>query len=242
MLKPLGFLALWLVGTATAVAVAWAGVSVVDNELVRPAPANVLALRADSVEPVGSTETVPADSTDVASATASTTAVPPTTSPTTTSPAPTSPAPTSTTTAPTTTSPGSTSTSTAPSTTTTTTTAPATTSPVPTNPAPTNPVPTNPASTSTTTAPPTTSPGSTSTTTVAPPTQTLTFHLIGGSTAIGFSSTGATVLWASPNPGFDVDIDHGFESRVEFESDDHKTRIDAWWSGGPQHEIREDAD
>ena len=59
---------------------------------------------------------------------------------------------------------------------------------------------------------------------------------------MSFSPSGASVLWASPNPGFDVDIDHGASSRVRFESDDHKTRIDLWWAAGPQHAIREEAD
>ena len=69
----------------------------------------------------------------------------------------------------------------------------------------------------------------------------LTFNLVGGITAISFSSTGVEVLWATPNPGFDVDISPGVDVRVEFESDDHKSRIDAWWSDGPRHEVREDS-
>ena len=192
MLKFLGFLTLWLVATAIAVAVAWAGVAVVDSELVEPAPANILALRQNSDDLLGPAASVVATSTDRVPEVAPSITTPPTT----------------TTTTPTTTSP----------TTTTTTTTTLTT---------------------TTTSTPTTT---TTTTTIAVSSQTLTFHLVGGSTAIEFSPAGATVLWASPNPGFEVDIDQGEESRVEFESDDHETRIDAWWSGGPQHEIREDAD
>lgn len=208
MFKSLGFLALWLAGTATAVAVAWAGVSVVDSELINPAPANVLALppdsalRPDTVETLGSAETAPTSSPEAVSESASTSTVSASAVSSTAPPA--------------------------------TTSSPAATSPASTSAAPI---------TSTTTARPTSSTAPpTTTTTTAPQTQTLTFHLVGGSTSIAFSPAGATVLWASPNPGFAVDIDHGAESRVEFESDGHKTRIDAWWSGGPQHEIREDAD
>ena len=231
MFKSLGFLALWLAGTATAVAVAWAGVSVVDSELINPAPANVLALppdsalRPDTVETLGSAETAPTSSPEAVSESASTSTV--------SASAVSSTAPPATTSSPAATSPAST--SAAPITSTTTARPTSSTAPPSTT---TTAPPTTP---STTTTPTTTTPPTTTTTT-APQTQTLTFHLVGGSTSIAFSPAGATVLWASPNPGFAVDIDHGAESRVEFESDGHKTRIDAWWSGGPQHEIREDAD
>ena len=87
------------------------------------------------------------------------------------------------------------------------------------------------------------SPSTTTTTTVAAPAQTQQFNLVGGSTAISFSATGVTVLWANPNPGFDVDIEPESPGwKVEFRSDDHRSRIDVWWSGGPRHEIREEAD
>jgi hypothetical protein len=95
--------------------------------------------------------------------------------------------------------------------------------------------------------PPTTTtaapPPSTTTTAAAAPAQTQQFNLVGGSTAISFSATGVTVLWANPNPGFDVDIEPESPGwKVEFRSDTHRSRIDVWWSGGPRHEIREEAD
>lgn len=63
---------------------------------------------------------------------------------------------------------------------------------------------------------------------------------MGGSTAISFDNGAAEVLWATPKPGFDVDVGSGGPGvRVEFESDDQESRIDAWWDSGPRHEIRE---
>jgi hypothetical protein len=37
-----------------------------------------------------------------------------------------------------------------------------------------------------------------------------------------------------------VRIDGGSSVRVEFRSDEHDSRIDAWWDGGPQTSVRED--
>jgi len=69
-----------------------------------------------------------------------------------------------------------------------------------------------------------------------------TYNLVGGITAISFSSTSVEVLWATPNPGFEVDIDaESTTVRVEFEADNHLSRVDAWWSNGPQRDIREES-
>jgi len=106
------------------------------------------------------------------------------------------------------------------------------------------PVP--PPPTSTAVPPPPTStavPPPPTSTPVPPPAQVLTFYLVGGSTSISFSADGVTVLWATPNPGFEVEIEpEDDKARVDFESDGHESRIDAWWSDGPRHEIREDSD
>lgn len=83
---------------------------------------------------------------------------------------------------------------------------------------------------------------STSTTTTAPqpPPQTKTFDSTGGKAAIHFSAGDVEVLWATPKPGFTVTVDDGGTSvRVEFESDQHESRIDGWWQDGPQWLIRE---
>ena len=98
------------------------------------------------------------------------------------------------------------------------------------------------------TATPTTSasgPGPTTTTTTRPPgpaPSSKTYDMVGGTATLRFSAAGVTVLTATPKPGFSVDTSstHGNGVRVEFESDDHRSRVDAWWDGGPQDEVRED--
>ena len=95
---------------------------------------------------------------------------------------------------------------------------------------------------------------STPTTTIAPVPTTLpaaptpvtrTYDLIGGTATLRFTSEGVTIITATPKAGFSVDIeanDDDGDARVEFESDDHLSRLDAWWDGGPQNEVREERD
>ncbi|MGI9595844.1 MAG: hypothetical protein ACR2QK_06775 [Acidimicrobiales bacterium] len=300
MIKTLGFVVLWLAGSSAAVAVAWTGVAIVDDEIISPAPAVT-----DDVAAPGSTErgsSLDAAATgrraavdepvdldgfgDTTSATvggirpgeqdppsrvedeaggsggqgsrssgsdsdgspsATTDRGNPTSArsgastgstvsrgsaPTTRStPGPIGPTTRSTATTPTTARP-----------TTRPTTARATAPPTTSAPtAPTAPSTAGPTTVQPTTQPPpTTSPPTTSPPTSAPPTtqssQTISYHLVGGSTAISFSPSEVRVLWATPNPGFDVDVD---SDRVEFEADHHRSRLDFWWSGGPRDEIRE---
>jgi hypothetical protein len=60
---------------------------------------------------------------------------------------------------------------------------------------------------------------------------------------VRFSPTGVTVLVATPKPGFTAEVEgEGSGVKVEFESETHKSRLDAWWDGGPRAEVREDAD
>jgi hypothetical protein len=86
------------------------------------------------------------------------------------------------------------------------------------------------------------------TTTAAPPADasatTQTYRMEGGVVTLRFSTAGVAVVAASPNEGFDVDWEpeHGDGVKVEFESDAHESRIDAWWDGGPQVERREDGE
>jgi hypothetical protein len=89
------------------------------------------------------------------------------------------------------------------------------------------------------------SPTTTPTTAPPPPPPaptTRTYNLIGGTATLQFSSTGVKVLVAAPNAGFSVEVSetHGTGARVEFETDEHKSRVDAWWDDGPQDEVRED--
>lgn len=85
------------------------------------------------------------------------------------------------------------------------------------------------------------------TTTAAPPppataATTRTYNLVGGTATLRFTPDGVTVVVATPKAGFSVDVgdsDDG-DARVEFESDEHRSRVDAWWDGGPQDEVREE--
>jgi hypothetical protein len=96
--------------------------------------------------------------------------------------------------------------------------------------------------TTTRSSPPATSSPPSSTTTAAPQPVVRSYDLVGGSATLQFSSSGVTVVVASPKAGFTVDIgsSHDGGKRVEFESTDHLSRLDAWWDGGPQDEVRED--
>lgn len=95
-----------------------------------------------------------------------------------------------------------------------------------------------------TTAPPTDA----TTTTAVPPTDasatTRTYRMEGGVATLRFSPAGVEVVGATPNEGFSVDWEpeHGNGVKVEFESDAHDSRIDAWWDGGPQVERRENGE
>jgi len=130
--------------------------------------------------------------------------------------------------------------------TTTTTTTDATT----TTTAPGTATTTGPGPTPGTGSPGTQTGGATSTTsTPAPPPPpvatptTRTYNLVGGTATLRFSSTGVEMLAAAPNTGFSVEVSetHSNGVRVEFENDDgHRSRVDAWWDGGPQDEVRED--
>lgn len=75
-----------------------------------------------------------------------------------------------------------------------------------------------------------------------PAPSTRTYNLVGGTATLRFSAAGVEVLSAAPKPGFSVDVSAGHDggARVEFESDDHRSRVDGWWAGGPQDEVRED--
>jgi hypothetical protein len=67
-----------------------------------------------------------------------------------------------------------------------------------------------------------------------------TYRLVGGSVGVRFANGEAHLLWATPNSGFSVDSS-GSSSNVDvrFESDNHESRLKAFWDGGPQQEIEE---
>lgn len=98
-------------------------------------------------------------------------------------------------------------------------------------------------STTTSSEPPTeTAPSSpSSSTTTSASAESRTFTLVGGRATFEFTPAGTTVLLATPNPGFSVKQEpEGRGWRVEFESESHRSRVDAWWDGGAQWRERED--
>jgi hypothetical protein len=101
----------------------------------------------------------------------------------------------------------------------------------------------------TTTSPPTTAAPTTATpttgapaTTTTVPSVTKTYQLVGGTTTLELSPAGVREVLSTPNPGFSLKKSgpEGDGWRVEFESDGHRSRIDAWWDDGPQVRPRED--
>jgi hypothetical protein len=97
--------------------------------------------------------------------------------------------------------------------------------------------------TSTTIAPPTTAAAPT---TLAPPTtlspsETRTYPLRGGTATLRFSPAGVTVVVANPNPGYSVEVEptHGNGVEVSFEGDGRRSKVEAWWDGGPREQVDE---
>jgi cytoskeletal protein RodZ len=76
----------------------------------------------------------------------------------------------------------------------------------------------------------------------APAAETRTYNLIGGSVTLRFSPSGVSVVWADPNPGFRAEVDNRSDGgvRVRFESDSHRSEVEAWWDGGPQDRVQEE--
>ena len=97
--------------------------------------------------------------------------------------------------------------------------------------------------TPTTAATPTTTPA---TTTTRPPVAATTrsYDLVGGTVTLRFAPSGVTVVVATPAPGFSVELgdSHDTGAKVEFEGEDHRSRVEGWWDGGPQDEVREEGD
>lgn len=65
--------------------------------------------------------------------------------------------------------------------------------------------------------------------------ETRTYDLVGGRAAIRFTRNAVELLWASPAPGFTVDVereDGGSELSVEFRSEEHRSRVKAWAEEG----------
>lgn len=74
--------------------------------------------------------------------------------------------------------------------------------------------------------------------------RTRTFETTGGTATVRFSPGGVEVLGAVPAAGFvaDVEAEDDGSTRVDFESEHHRSRLKVWWRDGPRHEIEERAD
>jgi hypothetical protein len=57
--------------------------------------------------------------------------------------------------------------------------------------------------------------------------------------ALRYSPSGVSVLWANPNPGYQVEVDttHGNGVRIRFDSGSHRSEVEGWWDGGPQDQV-----
>ena len=225
--------ALWVVASIGAVSVAWAGVGVVNSEVIAPPPATVVPLVTEIASADVAADNIPID--EQASGTASSTTGSGSADSSTTSASTTS---TTTTGQPSSTSQQSTS---GGSTTTGGDSQPSSTT-VPT----TSTVPTT-ASTPTVTTTSTTVP--TTSTTVpdcsnntGPPAQTLPFTLTGGTASVSFWANGCVEATASANPDGDYKVTIETQTpglKVVFRSDTHRSRLNAWWAGGPVWTIDE---
>jgi len=73
-------------------------------------------------------------------------------------------------------------------------------------------------------------------------TTTQTFELVGGTATVRFAPETVAVLGAVPAAGFSTDVESNDDhTRVEFDSDGHRSRLEVWWADGPQHQVEEHA-
>jgi hypothetical protein len=74
----------------------------------------------------------------------------------------------------------------------------------------------------------------------APAPEDRTYQLVGGTVGVHFENGGARLLWATPKPGFRVDSSGSSDQvDVRFRSDDHESRLNAFWDNGPRSEVEE---
>jgi hypothetical protein len=74
---------------------------------------------------------------------------------------------------------------------------------------------------------------------------TRTYETVGGSAAVSATDAAVDVVWATPRPGFRVEVERagdGHELRVDFRSDAHRSRIKVWVEGGELREHVEEDD
>ncbi len=70
-----------------------------------------------------------------------------------------------------------------------------------------------------------------------------TFDLVGGRTAVRFSSVEILVLWMAPADGYTADS-HGEDGgmEVEFRNGARRSKLEVWWEDGPRFKIEEGDD
>lgn len=247
-MKTAGFVLLWLVGSGAAVAVAWQGVNIVDNQVINPPHATLATPAAQgnpAIEIAGATPDDPEAPTEVSEASTRATDSDGTTDADDTGVASASP----------TADPNGSATPTVdPATDDDQATPQPTSRPVPTPRATAKPNsgggsarPTPRASPTGTPSPipqpsaeESPSPSGSPTVPDGPP-ETHTFQLVGGKTSVYFSSTSVEVLSAQAFDGYTVKIEQRGSNRVrvQFESEDGRSRLDASWNGSAQWEISE---
>ncbi|HEX6255861.1 MAG TPA: hypothetical protein VFZ70_08610 [Euzebyales bacterium] len=71
--------------------------------------------------------------------------------------------------------------------------------------------------------------------------RTRTFETVGGTATVRFSPDEVEVLGAVPAAGFtaDVEAEDDGSTRVDFESEHHRSRLKVWWRDGSRHEVEE---
>lgn len=70
------------------------------------------------------------------------------------------------------------------------------------------------------------------------------YVLVGGAATLRFEPGRVTVVSAEPAQGFVLEVEGNgtAEVRVEFDSDDHRSRLRGSWEDGPRERIEEEAD
>lgn len=107
---------------------------------------------------------------------------------------------------------------------------------------PTSPPPATPDGGQTTTAPAT--PNSSPEPTPAPEPEVRSYELVGGSVTLRFEPGVVTIVKAVPRSGYRLKMEGSGsnEASVEFESEEHRSKVKGWWEGGPRDRVEEDAE
>jgi hypothetical protein len=116
------------------------------------------------------------------------------------------------------------------------------TGPSETSAPPTSAPPATPDGTGTTTAP--TSPVSSPEQTPAAEPEVRSYELVGGSVTLRFEPGAVTIVKAVPRSGFRLKMEGSGsnEATVEFEGEEHHSKVKGWWENGPRDRVEEDAE